>query len=160
MTLSLHIVAGSIPCSPPAQSTPTPNTWNKRRPPWDLFVLAAKRIFPLLLSLIIYLFHKYLLTPTLCLACRSSPQWAGLWGSRSAASIQWNQGQGLSPGWRGQFRERAQTGGNEMFLCLVQFSWKCTKSNFNRFSTESQTSLRVSLDPTVSSLRTKLHIAF
>ena len=43
---------------------------------------------------------------------------------------------------------------------LVQFSWKCTKSNLDRFSTESQTSLRVSLDPTVSSLRTKLHIVF
>ena len=47
---------------------------------------------------------------------RSSPQWAGLWGSRSAASIQWHQGQGLSPGWRGQFMERAQTGGNKIFL--------------------------------------------
>lgn len=56
--------------------------------------------------------------------------------------------QGKGPDWR------------QSHFSLEQFSWKCTKSNFDRFLTESQTSLRVSLDPTVGSLRTKLHMVF
>lgn len=69
-------------------------------------------------------------------------------------------GSGFEPRVERVVQGKDQTGGIEIFLRLVQFSWKCTKSNFDRFSTESQTSLRGSLDPTVSSLRTKLHTVF
>lgn len=76
--------------------------------------------------------------PTLCLAW-SSPLWAGLWGSRSAASIQWHQGQGLSPGSSGK---GPRLEAMRCFFVWYNFPGNVQRVIFDRFSIESQTSLR------------------